>query len=152
MIESCSAGTYYNLEQKSDKTTCSKCPKDTYQNEIGRFHCKKCPQGKFTIGPNTKNATECRGMLQKYTTYNVYLMLIPRRWFSGGTKTGVAGEKPSKHALLTLSLSQTCVEILCGVRCTVRISITPKPNHETRRCPHGTKVLVSHRLSGRNGG
>ena len=88
----------------------------------------------------------------KYTAYNVYLMLIPRRWFSGGTKTGVAGEKPSKHALLTLSLGQTWVEILCGVRCALCISITPKPNHETRRRPHGTKVLVSHPPSGRNGG
>ena len=73
-VESCPSGTYFNSKNKA----CYDCPKDTYQEDYGRFHCNKCPLGTFTIGTKTKNSTNCRGIIILFNIRETLLVLTSK--------------------------------------------------------------------------
>ncbi|XP_052788860.1 uncharacterized protein LOC128223626 [Mya arenaria] len=57
----CGSGNY------PDDFFCERCPRGTYQDEIGQLDCKPCPDGWTTAGMQTRNISLCNVPLDKPT-------------------------------------------------------------------------------------
>ena len=53
----CAAGEYWDEHSVS----CTKCPKDSYQPELYKSTCLKCPEGQFTDDTGAVTDSQCKG-------------------------------------------------------------------------------------------
>ncbi|CAB3982894.1 fibroblast growth factor receptor, partial [Paramuricea clavata] len=65
MMCECSQGTYLDV----NVTTCTPCPKDTYQENTGMFNCTKCEAGHTTLNTTgRRNKTACTPVIPPSST------------------------------------------------------------------------------------